>query len=150
MITASEQLDKRYAELGSLSHVTRPSRGWIRAIREALGMTSTQFAKRLGVRQPRVIEMERGEATGKITVQSLERAAEAMSCRLVYLLVPEKPLTKIMEERASQLAKKKLASIDQTMRLEDQEVHDPNFKAQALQRLTQELLRQPARLWDET
>jgi predicted DNA-binding mobile mystery protein A len=113
-------------------------------------MTSTQLAKRLGVRQPRVIEMERGEAAGKITVQSLERAAEAMGCRLVYLLVPEKPLTKMIEERASQLAKKKLASIDQTMRLEDQEVHDTNFKAQALQRLTQELLRQPARLWDET
>jgi predicted DNA-binding mobile mystery protein A len=94
--------------------------------------------------------MERGEATGNITVQSLERAAKAMGCRLVYVLVPNKPLTKMLEERASDLARRKLASIDQTMRLEDQEVTDASFKTQAHQRLINELLRRPARLWDET
>jgi len=113
-------------------------------------MTTGQLAKRLGVRQPRIVEMEKGEATGNITVQSLERAADAMGCRLVYVLVPKKPLTKMIEERASHLAKKKLALVEQTMRLEDQEVHDQRFKAQTHQRLITELLRRPARLWDET
>ena len=150
MVTPSEQLDRRFQELTPITRMNRPPRGWIRSIREALGMTTGQFAKRLGVRQPRVIEMERGEATGNITVQSLERAAEAMGCRLVYVLVPNKSLTKMLEERAFELARKKLASVEQTMRLEDQEVTDKSFKTKAHQRLTNELLRRPARLWDET
>jgi predicted DNA-binding mobile mystery protein A len=150
MVTASEQLDRRFQELAPVTRMNRPHRGWIRSIREALGMTTGQLAKRLGVRQPRVVEMERGEATGNITVQSLDRAAKAMGCRLVYVLVPNKPLTKVLEERASELAREKLASVEQTMRLEDQEVQDENSKARAHQRLTAELLRSHARLWDET
>ena len=71
MVTAYEQLDKRFAGIKPLAtEAVRPSRGWIRAIREALGMTTGQFAKRLGVHQPRVIELERGEASGNITIKS--------------------------------------------------------------------------------
>ena len=71
MVTAYEQLDKRFAKLKPLTNeAARPSRGWIRAIREALGMTTGQLAKRLGVHQPRVIELERGEATGNCTVKA--------------------------------------------------------------------------------
>ena len=150
MVTPSQQLDRRFQELAPVARMSRPHRGWIRSIREALGMTTGQLAKRLGAHQPRVVEMERGEASGNITVQSLERAAEAMGCRLVYVLVPSKPLTKMLEERASELARKKLASVEQTMRLEDQEVTDESFRTQAHQRLINELLRRPARLWDET
>ena len=63
-------------------------------------MTSGQLAKRLGVQQPRVIELERGEVSGNITVRSLERAAEALGCELVYVLVPEKPLANTIREKA--------------------------------------------------
>src|SRR5258708_3892029 len=102
MLKPSEQLDRRFSELKPLAKSARPSRGWIRAIREALGMTTAQLAKRLQVHQPRVIELEKGEATGNITVRSLERAAEALGCKLIYLLVPHEPLTKTIEERALQ------------------------------------------------
>ena len=85
-----------------------------------LGMTTGQFAKRLGVQQPRVIVLERGEPDGNITVKSLERAAEALGCRLVYALVPEKPLADTIRQRASLIAERQLASIEQTMRLEAQ------------------------------
>jgi predicted DNA-binding mobile mystery protein A len=149
MVTAAEQLNKRFEELKPLAQMIRPSRGWIRAIREALGMTTGQLAKRLGVQQPRIIELEKAEATGNITVQSLERAAEAMGCRLVYALVPIKPLTQTIEERASHLAQQKLASVDQTMRLEAQGVNDKTSRKEAQQRIIKELLRRPARLWDE-
>ena len=64
MITSHEQLDKRFSKLRPFVQVARPSRGWIRAIREALGMTTGQLAKRLGVQQPRVIVLERCEADG--------------------------------------------------------------------------------------
>lgn len=149
MVTQSEQLDRRFDALGPLARMTRPSRGWVRAIREALGMTTGQLAKRLGVQQPRVIELERGEASGNITVQSLERAAEALGCRLVYALVPSEPLTDSLKRRASLLANRHLASTEQTMRLEAQEVIDETRRDASRRALVEQLLRRPARLWDE-
>jgi predicted DNA-binding mobile mystery protein A len=83
-------------------------------------------------------------------MQSLERAAEAMGCRLVYALVPIKPITQTIEERATQLAEQKLASVEQTMRLEAQGVHDKASRKEAHHHLIKELLRRPARLWDES
>lgn len=149
MVAASEQLDRRFAEPLRLSDsFARPQRGWIRAIRDALGMTTVQLAVRMGVKQPRISELERGEASGKITVQSLERAAEAMGCRLVYVIVPLTPLTEMIQERAALLARQRLASLEQTMRLENQTVTDRKRHEEALQRLIGELKRKPARLWD--
>lgn len=149
MITPAQQLSLRFAELKPLSNAPRPSRGWIRAIREALGMTTRQLAKRLGMQQPSLTELEKSEADGNITLKSLERVAEALGCRLVYALVPVKPLTQTIEERASHVARQKLAAVEQTMRLEDQEVHLSTSQKETERRLVEELLRRPARLWDE-
>ena len=112
-------------------------------------MTTTQLAKRMGVQQPRIIELEKGEVTGNTTVQSLERAAEAMGCRLVYVLVPIKPLTKTIKERASRVAETQLAAVEQTMRLEAQDVTDKTKRKATHRQLANDLLRRPARLWDE-
>jgi predicted DNA-binding mobile mystery protein A len=150
MVTASEQLDRRFADLRPFaSAAVRPTRGWIRAIRDGLGMTTAQLARRMGVQQPRITELEKGEASGRITIQSLERAAEAMGCRLIYALVPIRPLSDVLDERAAQLANQQLASIEQTMRLENQSVTDKARHHEALARLVGELKRKPARLWDE-
>lgn len=149
MVTSYEQLDRRFAELRPLlDKATRPSRGWIRAVREALGMTTAQFAQRMGAKQPRVIELEKGEAHGAITLQSLERAAEALGCRLVYTLVPIRPLTETIQARAALLAEQQLAAIEHTMRLEDQSVTDKARREETRAHLVTELLRRPARLWD--
>ena len=149
MVTASEQLDKRFIRLKSLGEVECPSRGWIRAIREALGMTTAQLAKRLKVHQPRIVELEHGEVNGNITVKSLERAAEALGCRLVYMLVPERPLTDTMRERAASVAMKQIAAVDQTMQLEAQGVNDKMQQKASHKMLVEKLLHKPARLWDE-
>jgi predicted DNA-binding mobile mystery protein A len=150
MITAHEQLDRRFAKLKPLlKEAVRPPRGWIRAIREALGMTTGQLAERLDVRQPRVIELERGEGTGNITVKSLERAAKALGCRLVYVLVPEQPLAETIRKRASAVAERQLASVEQTMRLEAQGVKDKTQREESHRRLVEKLLRRPARIWDD-
>jgi predicted DNA-binding mobile mystery protein A len=149
MVAASEQLDKRFRELGPLSHAARPPRGWIRAIRDAFGMTTAQLGKRMGVRQPRIIELEKAEVSGNITMQSLERAAEALGCRVVYALVPLKPLTATLEERALQAAERQLSAVEQSMRLEAQGVDDEAQRKQTRQRLADDLLRKPARLWDD-
>ncbi len=111
-------------------------------------MTTGQLAKRLGVHQPRVIELEHGEAAGNITVKSLERAAQALGCRLVYTFVPEEPLADTIRKRASAIAEQQLASVEQSMRLEAQGVDDNALRHEAHRQLVEKLLRRPARLWD--
>ncbi len=149
MIQPYEQLDRRFSELRPLAEqATRPSRGWLRAVRDALGMTTAQLAKRIGVTQPRIIEMEKSEISGAISLHNLERAAEAMNCRVVYLFVPTEPLTHTVRARAAAIAEQQLAAVEQTMQLENQGVTDKVKRDEALTDITNQLLRRPARLWD--
>src|SRR5258705_5445958 len=149
MKDAIRHLDKRFTVLRRLAQSPRPTKGWLRAIRDALGMTQAQFARRLGVSQPRIIELEQSEVGGSVTVNTLQRAAEALGCRLVYALVPEKPLAETVRERAELIAERQLKAVEQTMRLEDQSVKDTTAAKDLRRQFVEELLRRPARLWDE-
>jgi len=149
MKDAIRHLDKRFAALRPLVKNPRPPRGWLRAVRNALGMTTAQFARRLSVSQPRIIELEHSEMSGVVTLQTLQRAAEALGCRFVYALVPNRPLAEVMRMRAELVAEKQLASVRHTMSLEDQAVQDKQANKELRQQFIQELLRKPARLWDE-
>ena len=150
MASPAAQIDRRFASARPLlSAVSRPPRGWIRAIRESLGMTTAQLARRVGVSQPRISELERAEVGGNITITSLQRAAEAMGCRLVYALVPITPLTDTLEQRAREIAAREIDAVDQTMRLENQTVSQPGHREAALRRAVEELARRPSRLWND-
>ena len=146
---ARKQLDKRLNILQKVDILARPPRGWIKAIREALGMTTAQLAKRLGVSQPRVLAIEKAESLGTIKLDTLERAAQALDCRLVYTLVPRKPLESLVEDRARTLASKRLRAASHSMALEDQRVEKAD-EQEHLERLVQKLLNQSgSALWEE-
>lgn len=146
--SARRHLDKRLNELRNSNAATRPPRGWVKAIREALGMTTAQLAKRLGVSQPRVTTIEQAELKGSITLDSLERAAQALDCRLVYALVPRQPLEALVEERARLLAKKHLQATRHTMALEAQVVEAGDEQEQ-FKLLARQLIEQASsKLWD--
>lgn len=142
-------MDQRFQDLRPFSGTVRPAKGWLRAIRDALGMTSSQFARRLGVSQPRISELERYEINGGISLNTLQRAAEVLGCRVVYALVPNKPLEQTVRERAAAVANRRLEAVEQTMRLEDQAVPSRKTRRDALDRLVEELMRKPSRLWDD-
>ena len=145
---ARKQLDKRLSFLQNVNLLTRPPRGWIKAIREALGMTTAQLGKRLGVSQPRVLGIEKAEVSRSIKLDSLERAARALDCRLVYALVPRNPLESLVEDRAREFAKKRLRATSHSMALENQRV-DETDEQEHLERLVQRLLNQPgSALWE--
>lgn len=149
MNDAIRHLDKRFAALRPLARQPRPPKGWLRAIRDALGMTTAQLARRLEVSQPRVVELEQSEVSGKVTLNTLQRAAEALGCRLVYTLIPERPLADTVRERAETVARRQLADIAHTMRLEDQSVTSTQANKDLHRQRIEDLLRRPARLWDE-
>jgi predicted DNA-binding mobile mystery protein A len=82
-----------------------PRGGWVRAIREALGMTQAQLGARAGISRQSVQDFERAEADRRITLDSLDRLARAMGCRVAYALVPEGgTLDDLRERRADALA----------------------------------------------
>jgi predicted DNA-binding mobile mystery protein A len=149
MKDAIRHLDLRFRTLRPLIATQRPPKGWVRAIRDALGMTTAQLGRRLGVSQPRVVEIEQAEVSGSITLHSLQRAAEALGCRVVYVLVPEKPLADIVRKRVEETADRRSKAVEQTMRLENQAVSDKSAARELRKRVTEELMRRPARLWDE-
>jgi predicted DNA-binding mobile mystery protein A len=119
-VRSRELLDNHFEEWQPLRALARPPRGWVRAIREALGMSATVLAARLGTTAGAVTRLEQSEAADRIRLDTLRRAADALGCDLVYLLVPRRPLTAIVHERARELARSQAAAIEQTMRLEDQ------------------------------
>jgi predicted DNA-binding mobile mystery protein A len=114
-------LDQRLAQLRPVAQLAaKPPLGWIRSIRQSLGMTAAQLAERMGVSQPRIIALERAEAEGAVTLKSLKRAAEALNCRLVYAFVPNEPLEQVVRDRARVVAGERLAGVEHNMRLENQ------------------------------
>jgi len=149
MRDAIRHLDQRFRSLRPLSESQRPPKGWVRAIRDALGMTSAQLGRRLKVSQPRVVEIEQAEVSGSVTLRTLQRAAEALGCRLVYALVPEKPLADAVRKRAEEIADRRSSAVEHTMRLEDQAVSDKKAASDLREQMIEELMRRPARLWDE-
>jgi predicted DNA-binding mobile mystery protein A len=145
---ARKNLDKRLTLLRNIDAFARPPRGWIRAIREALGMTAAQLGERLGITQPTVAGLEKAEAGKTVTLETLERAARALDCTLVYALVPRKPLETLVQERAGERAHERLRTISHSMALEDQRVDEQDERAQ-LERLVQELIDGPgSALWN--
>jgi predicted DNA-binding mobile mystery protein A len=144
---ARARLDERFKTIGSPTSYAQPVRGWVKAIREALGMSTAQLAKRAGVRQPSIVALEQSEAKGSIELGTLRRIAEALDCKLVYALVPNQPLEQTVRERARLFARRRLDPIEHSMALEDQRA--PRRETEAL---IDEVLREtnPRRLWDES
>lgn len=145
---ARKNLDKRLAPLRDAQWVAPPN-GWLRAIRKALGMTTRQMADRLGVKQPRIITLEKAEPHGTVTLQTLREAAEALNCTLVYALVPKVPLDETIRQRATERADTELKRIHTTMRLENQAL-TPDDLAAERNRLIQDFVTgAPRRLWEQ-
>jgi len=108
---ARQRLDERFDALRPLMGWPRPHTGWIRAIRQALGMSGPELAHRLGVTAQSVSDIERNEALGSIKLETLERAADALGCDLEYVLVPKKSLHDMVEEQARRKARQHMARI---------------------------------------
>lgn len=146
---ARKNLDRRLSKLDREA-VAMPPFGWIRAIREALGMSPAQLAKRMGVSRPRINTLEKAEKTDATTLKSLRQAAEAMDCTLVYAFVPNGSLDDIVQKRAQRKADKQLTRLEHTMRLENQTPDKPDL-ADERERLRRDILNgNPRKLWDDT
>ena len=110
---ARRQLDETLNHLRPLTRIPMPGRGWVRAIRETLGMTGEQLSRRLGTNKQRVSRIEQDEAKGRLTLTTLRRVAEALDCTLVYALVPRQSLEQTIQKQAGLLAHRRLQRSNQ-------------------------------------
>lgn len=93
-------------------------------------MSSAQLAHAIGVRSQTVDDMEKSEASGGISLDTLRRVAKAMDCTLVYALVPNTSLEALVNKRAKALAKEAILGVSHTMALEDQQVAGDDLQQQ--------------------
>ena len=145
-VRARRQLDQRFKGFPPVAVLTPPARGWIKALRTALGMSYRQLAERLGQHPATITGLERSEARGTIQLSTLRRLGEAMNCTLVYALVPNDALEAIVQRRARQVARKRLNAVSHTMRLEQQGVSADALESQ-LDIFAGDI--SPRQLWDD-
>lgn len=144
------QLDAALNPWRSADLPPRPPSGWIKAIRESLGMAAAHLAARLGVTTSTVTRLETSEADDTISLGTLRRAAEALGCELHYALVPRQSLADTLENRAMTLARQQMAAVSHTMALEAQSTSREAVEVQT-RALAEELLKGSRRaLWRET
>jgi predicted DNA-binding mobile mystery protein A len=109
-------------------------------------MSAAVLGGRLGITAGAVTRLEQSEAADRVQLETLRRAADALGCDLVYLLVPRRPLTAVVRERAREVAHWHVAAAEQTMRLEDQATGQTS---ELEDRLTEQLLERSG-LWNDT
>lgn len=145
---ARKNLDRRLSGLPR-DALLAPSQGWVKAVREALGMSAQKLADRLGAKRQRIAAIEKAEKTGATTLKTLREAAEAMDCVLVYAIVPRTSLDQIVREQAERKADAELSRLHHTMRLENQALTRADL-ADEHARLVREILAgSPRRLWND-
>jgi predicted DNA-binding mobile mystery protein A len=143
---ALQQID---ATLGSWRALprARPKGGWLRAVRQALGMTTRQLANTVGVSQTAVVDAERNEAKGDITLATLRRYAAALGCEVSYVLVPKHPLQQMVEERAERVAREQVSRVRHSMSLEDQQTSKRHMEREVAEMRKKLLEGKRSRLW---
>lgn len=143
------QLDSTLDEFKKLSSISTPHKGWIRAIRDALGITGPQLARRMGLSKQRVSKLEQTEVNGGTTLKTMSQAAEALNCKFVYSIVPHESLENTVRKQAKLLAEERLKRAHQTMTLEGQELSKSELQ-DALDDLVEDLIsNSQSSLWDE-
>ena len=120
-----QQMESQLATWKAASLAARPRTGWVRAIRESLGMSAAALARRLGMTHAGVRKLENAEATDAITLATLRKLAQALDCELHYALVPRTTLSQQLRDRALAVAQERLQPVAHSMALEDQAVHEP-------------------------
>lgn len=143
-----EQLDETLKIFTVANSVARPVRGWIRAIRDAIGMNMRQLADRLGVSQSRIVKIEQDELSGALTIKTLEKIADKLDCVFVYGFAPRSTLENTVRNQAACLARERMNTISHHMYLEAQELTNHHSKA-AFESIVEEILESPSKLWDK-
>ena len=147
-LIARQQLDKTLSGYATAKQTPIPVKGWVRAVRDALGMSGKQLASRLKVSQPRIPKLEQDEVSGAVSLRTMRQAAEAMDCVFIYAIVPRISLEETVLAQARKVAEARMQRVSHTMLLEAQSLSTEEQSA-SLNAAIVELVREmPKELWE--
>jgi predicted DNA-binding mobile mystery protein A len=124
------QLDRRFNKKVLLREVENPREGWIKEIRKALMMTYSQLGKKLSVTPAAIQRFEKNEMEGSINLNSLNKIATALNCKLIYAIVPNESLEKTIDSQIDKVVRQVVSKIDHSMSLEKQNINKIYLKEQ--------------------
>ena len=144
-----QQLNNKMLDFGVLKQVAIPPTGWVKAIRTSFGMSMQQLGNKLDISKQAILDIEKREQNGSITIKSLKEIAQVMDMQLVYGLVPnDGSLDLLIEKRATELATKIVLRTYPTMKLEDQGISQQRIKNAIKERAEEIKKEMPKILWD--
>ena len=144
-----QQLNSKMLGFASLKQVAMPPTGWIKAIRTAIGMSMQQLGNKLNVSKQGIMDIEKREKDGSITIKSLREISRAMDMQLVYGFVPnDGSLDALIEKRATELATQIVMRTANTMKLEDQANSKKRIETAIRERAAAIKNEMPKILWD--
>lgn len=115
------QLDKKMRNFNRVSSINIPSGSWVFSLRNALGLSLSQLAKKMDISAQSVKEIEEREKEGRITLKILKDVASALELKFVYgFSAPNSSLEKILKNQADKVAREIVERTDKNMKLEDQ------------------------------
>ncbi|MEX0604458.1 MAG: mobile mystery protein A [Marinobacter sp.] len=131
-----------------LESIQMPSEGWLVTMRKALGMSGAEVAVRMNVSRNAVYQAERNERDGAITINQMQKLAEAMGGRFVYAIVPEGSVDEVIRTQARRKAEARIRRASAHMALEKQSLPSAQTK-QRIEELADELARDlPPDFWE--
>ena len=147
-IITSQYREKVNQTANQLQGITLPPEGWLCTVRNALGMSAAALARRLGKSRALVSNTEKAELDGGVTIKTMQSMAQAMNCRFVYAIVPEKDIETVLKDRAKKKASKQVVESSKHMALEQQSLSKKQI-AFEVERLSQNMLRDmPSDFWN--
>ncbi|ARN84287.1 mobile mystery protein A [Candidatus Nucleicultrix amoebiphila] len=144
------QLDKKLNPIRSIFPIERPNEGWLKAIRTSLGMTEQQLASKMGITRQAIKKIEKSEEYNTISLKTLIQAAQALNCKVQYVLVPEKPLEEVVDTQIKKKAKQIVENISHSMGLEEQATSKDELEMQII-KIVEDIKRRKniSMIWDE-
>jgi len=124
------QLDKKFEIIKKVIDENVSPKGWIYEIRNALKLTFGHLSKRIGISAPTIKVFENSEVKGTITLNSLRKFAESVNCKLVYAIVPNESLEKIINNQIEKVADGIVRRTSHSMNLENQNINSEEEKKQ--------------------
>ena len=144
-----QQLNEKMDQLNGMQHVIVPPIGWIKAIRNGIGMSMEQLGKKLSITKQGVMDIEKREKEGAITIKSMQEIAKAIDMQFIYGFVPDAgSLDQMIEMRALEIAKTIVQRTSTTMKLEDQVNSKERIEKAIKERAAEIINKTPKILWD--
>lgn len=148
-LIAQEQLGSTFRKLSELKSLRSPVKGWLRSIRSSLGMSGVQLGKRIGVSQPRIVQIEKDELAGTVTMNTMRQVAEAMDCVFVYAVIPRISLEHTLKEQAEKIVDEQFSRSSHTMLLEDQSISKEEYERMRRSRIDDLIREPPIGFWED-